>query len=192
MAPYNLSDLAVKEIKLHISHLSPAQEKSFTGKYLQALFVDFLTVFYASTTMTGIFMASTYGLMKSSILKHSWHSVNFLSFQLFAATLVGLTYFFISFYMNNGQTYGMKLLKCRISMNSYCARSSFRWALMSLSMYFTLGLSYRKGTEMLKDFGKITAHDHLWQELMRQKDIAAPDVRTLVKETKVEEYSEAA
>jgi uncharacterized RDD family membrane protein YckC len=192
MAPYNLSDLAVKEIKLQKSHLTPAHEETHNGKFLMAHFVDFWTVFWASTMMTGIFKTSTLTFMNSHILEQSWTNVSYVSFRMFAATLVGMTYFFMSYYMNNGQTFGMKLMKCRISMNSFCARSSFRWAVMSLSLYFTLGLSFKKGTSMLANFGKIASHDHLWQELMRQKEISAPDVRSLERETEVEQYSEAA
>ena len=40
---------------------------------------------------------------------------------------------------------------------------------------------------MKKMEGKISAHDHLWHELVAQREVAAPDVRTLVKEVESEE-----
>jgi hypothetical protein len=106
--------------------------------------------------------------------------------------MLALGYFFTSYFMNNGQTFGMKVMKVRVSMQAHSLRSAFRWAVMSLSLYFTFGLSLKAGQHVLREHGEICAHDHLWQELMRQKEMAAPDVRTLVPEPVEEVFVEAA
>ena len=56
--------------------------------------------------------------------------------------------------------------------------------MMSISLYCSLGLLFFYVKKME---GKISAHDHLWHELVAQREVAAPDVRTLVKEVESEE-----
>ncbi len=189
MAPFNLSDLAVKEIKLPKNSLSPSAEKSFTGRFLAGLFIDFWTIMVLNSVVATFFKASVKLFLTTSSLKKIWYMSDLTSLNALSFSSIAIAYFFTCYYLNHGQTYGMRKTKCRITMKEHDIRSSFQWALMSLSLFLTLGLSFVLAKKMP---GKISAHDYLWQKLVAQKEIAAPDVRTLVKDEVVEEYAEAA
>lgn len=186
MAPFNLSDFAVKETKIHSAHLSPAKSKNFVGNLLVAHFLDFWAIFWATTLATAVFKAAVQMHLTTSSLHKAWGSVSLLSFSVFAWTAIAMTYFFISYFLNHGQTAGMKLTKCRVKMKHHDYRDSFQWALKSLGIYFTMGFK-------AKSFNaNVAAYDYLWHELVAQKEEAAPDIRTLVKDEVVEEFAEAA
>ena len=192
MAPYNLSDLAVKEIKISGKQLSPQSEKSYTGNFLLAHFLDFWALFWGTTISIGLYKASLAVYLNTEGLRTAWDLVDFSAANLFGWSAFAFSYFFFSYFFNDGQTWGMKLTKCRISMGHHDARNSLRWAVFSLSVYFTLGLSYKKGMAWLAPAAKVTSHDHLWHELVAQKDVAAPDVMSLVKEEEEKDFAEAA
>lgn len=188
MAPFNLSEFAVKEIKLPKSSLGPGVTKNHNGRFLMGLFLDFWAIFTLNFFVATFFQSSVKLFLTTSSLRKVWAVTDLSLLNSLSWTSVALVYFFTSFYLNQGQTYGMYKTKCRISMKEHDGASAFQWSIMSLSIYFTLGLSFLFVKKME---GKVSAHDHLWHELMAQKEVAAPDVKTLVKDD-VEEFAEAA
>lgn len=188
MAPYNLPDLAVKEMKLHPSALAPAKAPSFVGKFLSAHFIDFWLLFFLSTTTMSILRGAVGVFFTTPSLRSAWRLVDFSPVTMLTWIAFAFTYFCGSYFMNHGQTYGMKLTKCRVNLPEHDARASLRWAVFSVSLLFTAGLSFRKGLAWLKDHGAVVAHDHLWRELMVQREVVAPDLLTLIpEESAVEE-----
>lgn len=177
MAPYNLSDLAVKEIKLPKGSLAPAVSKNHNGRFLMALFLDFWAIFTLNFFVATFFQNAVKLLLTTSSLRKVWSITDLTALNTLSWFSIATVYFFTCFYLNHGQTYGMYKTKCRITMNEHDLKSSFQWAMMSLSLYFSLGLSFFFVKKME---GKIAAHDHLWHELVAQKEMAAPDVRTLI------------
>ncbi|MES2527689.1 MAG: hypothetical protein V4598_11405 [Bdellovibrionota bacterium] len=173
MAPFNLSDLAVKEIKIPSSHLRPAQEKNYLGKYLTSHFLDFWALFFINATANFMVKSTFESFMSTRGLNSAWESVNFSPVDGFMFMAYTFAYFFSSYFMNNGQTAGMKIMKCRIRMNEHNFSESLRWTLKSFATYATFGLVSKRFS------GSMAPHDHLWHELVAQKEMAAPDVRTL-------------
>jgi uncharacterized RDD family membrane protein YckC len=153
------------------------------------LFIDLWAIFTLNFLVASLFQSTVKLLLTTSSLRKVWTMTDLTLLNSLSWTSVAIMYFFTSFYLNRGQTAGMHLMKCRISMKEHDAASAFRWSMMALSHYFTLGLSFFFVKKME---GKISAHDHLWHELVAQKEIAAPDVRTLIEENVIEEIAEAA
>ncbi len=187
MAPFNLSDLAVKEIKLPKSSLGPQVSKNHNGRFLMGLFFDFWNIFSLNFMVATLFQAAVKLHLTTSSLHKVWSMTDLTLLNTLSWSSVAIMYFFTSFYLNNGQTAGMHFMKCRISMKEHDAASAFRWSMMSLSLFFTLGLAYLMIRKLPKAWGEISAHDHLWQELITQKEMAAPDVRTLVKDEEIKD-----
>ncbi len=173
MAPYNLSDLAVKEIKIPSHSLRPAQEKNYLGKYLTAHFLDFWALFWINAIANFMVKSTFETFMSTRSLNNAWEAVNFSPVTGFTFMAFTFAYFFSSYYMNHGQTAGMKIMKCRIRMEEHNFSESLRWTLKSLATYATFGLVSKRFSAAM------VTHDHLWHELVAQKDMAAPDVRTL-------------
>ena len=186
MAPFNLSDLAVKELKISEAHLSPAKPKSFVGKLLVAHFLDFWAIFWATTFATAIFQAAFKLHLTTSSLNKAWGTVSLSPFAVFAWTSIALTYFFMSYFLNQGQTAGMKIMKCRVKMPHHSFKDALHWAVKSFGIYVTMGFNARAFS------ANVAAHDYLWHELVAQKEVVAPDVMSLVKEDVKEEFAEAA
>lgn len=173
MAPFNLSDLAVKEIKIAPHELSPSAPKSFVGKILVAHFVDFWAIFWATTAANSVFKLSMGPHLTTKGLGEAWNLVSLSPFTFFAWTTIAVTYFFSSYFLNHGQTAGMKLMNCRIKMKHHDLRESLTSAVKSIGVYGSLGMTAKAFSE------NVGPHDYLWQALVEQKEISAPDIRTL-------------
>ncbi len=186
MAPFNLSDFAVKEIKIPSSGLRPAQEKNYLGKYLTAHFLDFWALFWINAVATFFFKSTLQSFMSTRSLNDAWDGVNFSPVAGFTFMAFTFTYFFASYFMNHGQTAGMKIMKCRVRMKEHSFSESLRWTLKSIATYATFGLVSKRFA------AQVAPHDHLWHELVAQKEMAAPDVRTLTPAVEEEHFVEAA
>ncbi len=188
MAPFNLSDLAVKEIKISQSELAPPKQKNYLGKFLIAHFIDFWSVFWIAITTKMFFKIAIETLMLTPKLQDAWDLIDFSPLTFTSMLPIGFAYFFCSYFMNHGQTYGMKLMKSRVVMREHSFSDAFKWSIRSFAVLASFGF-------LAKSFeNSFTAQDHLWLTLMTQRDQAAPDVRTLVNDVNLEEvaYKEAA
>lgn len=181
MAPFNLSDLAVKEMKIPETHLSPAKSKSFVARNLAAHFLDFWAIFWVTTFATSMFKLSFEIHLTTNGLSKAWDLVSLSPFTVFAWTSIAVTYFFTSYFMNHGQTAGMKIMKCRLKMSHHSLKESLLWAVRSFGIYVSLGLTAKAFS------ANVRAHDYLWHELVAQKELIAPDVRTLTPEIRDED-----
>lgn len=188
MAPYNLSDFAVKEIKISGSELAPATTENYLGKFLLAHLIDLWSIFCITLTAKIFFQATVSALIMTPKLHNAWDLVDFSVMTFTTMLPVGLAYFFTSYFMNHGQTYGMKLTKTRIVMREHSFTDAFQWALKSFAIFATFGYKAKSYIE------SVSAQDHLWRVLITQKETSAPDVRTLITEATVTEmdYKEAA
>lgn len=186
MAPYDLSDFAVKETKIPQSHLIPPKMKSSLGRFLLAHLIDFWTIFCFSIFTKMMFKLAVSSLILTENLQTAWADVDFTPMTFLSMIPMGFAYFFSSYFMNHGQTYGMKLMKCRVNVEEHGFRDSFSWTLKSFGVLASLGLVSKRFS------ASVLPHDHLWQALVSQKEMAAPDVRTLTKEVKEKEFAKAA
>ena len=185
----------------HSQKISPAQlEMNKTPphykswKTLVALFIDFYIVAMATSFISFAFQAAFTTLMASPRMRYSLKMIDMDSLTFSILPLMLVSYFFLSFYMNNGQSYGMEKMKIRFEHSEYNLRSSLIWAVRSSSVIMTLGLTML----FLKDFYKseCVSHDHLYQNLMIQREWAAPSVieRTTIEDIQYvqEEFARAA
>ncbi len=177
MAPYNLSDFAVKEIKIPSSQLHPALLKSYVGKFLMAHFLDFWLLVWINATATYLFKTTFQTFLGTGKLSSTWDTVNFSPAAGFTFTAFAMTYFFTCYFMNHGQTWGMKMMRCRVRIKEHNFHEALLWTLKTLATYASLGFA-TKGFEP-----SIVAHDHLWLELVTLKEVGIPDVRTIVTRT---------
>jgi uncharacterized RDD family membrane protein YckC len=165
----------------HSQKISPAQlEMNKTPppykswKTLIAFFIDFYFVAIGSILMTFFFQAAVGSMMVSPKMSYSLMMVdmNALSFSMLPLMLV--SYFAFAFYMNEGQTFGMKKMKVRFENTGYNLRSSLLWAARSASVIMTLGVSMLFLKDLFKE--NCVAHDHLYRNFMFQKEWAAPSL----------------
>lgn len=186
MAPFNLSDFAVKETKIPSAALRPQETKGNVGLFLRAHFLDFWMIYFLNGLATKALHLSMKTHLTTKALSHAWtvSDLSTISFATWGA--VAATYFFCSYYLNHGQTPGLMISKCRVRVREHSLTDALQWSFKSISVFVSLGLI----TSRYKD--DILAHDHLWHELVAQKEIAAPDVRSLVTEEKEIAYAEAA
>ncbi len=187
MAPFNLSDFAVKEIKIPTPHLVPAKTGNYLGKFLAAHFLDFWALVWINATATFLFKSTLGSFMSTRELTQAWDAVNFSAATGFTFMAFSFAYFFTCYYMNHGQTPGMKVMKCRVRVKEHNFSESMRWTLKSFATYATLGLVSQRFAS------SVVPQDHLWHELVTLKEVAAPDVRSLITTTeKEEEFARAA
>jgi uncharacterized RDD family membrane protein YckC len=161
---------------------TPPEYKSW--KTLVALFIDFYIVAMATSFMSFAFQATFSSLMASPKMTYSLKMVNMDSLSFSLLPLMFVSYYFFSFFMNEGQSYGMKKMKIRFENCGYDVKASLLWAARASSVIMTLGLSMM----VLKDLFKseCVTHDHLYHELMVQREWAAP---SLVERTTPEDFN---
>lgn len=180
MAPYNLSDLAVKEMKMKSTDLLPAHPPVAKRKFIWSLLFDVGVAYFLTTIFTGSF----HEMIVSFSAKFSRLSVTDMNRIAFPVML--MSYLFLSLYLNHGQTFGMFLTKCRMRMRQHHPIDALRGTFSALFVTFSLGLLWKKFSHVFVE------KDHLWRELLVQKDTFAPDVRTLKPDEVETEIAEAA
>lgn len=186
MAPYNLSDYAVKETRIAGKDLYPAAKVSLMKPFLKAHFLDFMYIYLINDLAMRALSASLKSHLTTLALKKAWKMSSLSAFSLTSFVVMAVTYFFCSFYLNHGQTPGMMLAKCRVRLKEHSFAGSLNWTFKSLLIGMTCGWIAPRFKE------DVLAHDHLWHELVAQKEMAAPDVRTLVADEVKRDYAEAA
>ncbi len=186
MAPFNLSDFAHKEIKIPGSNLIPPKQKSYVGRFLLAHFFDFWSLCWISAITVGMYQGTFLTYMQSSGIKNAWNSINFTPVSWFTCLCLSFVYFFCSYYLNHGQTPGMKFTKCRMQMREHHFKDAFNGVLRSFAIFGTLGVATKRFSY------HIVANDHLWHELMQHKDVVTPDIRSLNTGIVKEDFNQAA
>lgn len=155
----------------------PKKESSW--KILAAHFIDLIVVFMFTNIMLAIFAKSVEMILITERLQSAFklEKILHLSEPLLPMTL--FSYFFFSYFMNHGQTYGMFLLKKRVELKSKSFRECFSWALHSSLVCFSCGLTY-----LLKrsKWNRFKGHDYLYQGLIDVKEGPSIDLMARVEE----------
>lgn len=167
----DIRDYANSSKKIPTQFLIPQKSvSSITFKSLVASFaLDGLLVLTTANVFAAIFNYSFRDFMMSSGLAKNFHNIQFQSLSLALCPLIMMSYYFFSYFFNDGQTYGMNKHKIRVEMPHMNFRSSALWAAYSATTLVSLGvfsLFYKKW-ESFKE------HDHLYSILMTEK-IASP------------------
>jgi hypothetical protein len=96
-----------------------------------------------------------------------------------------MSYFFFSYFFNQGQTWGMSAMKNRIEMQEQSFRSSFFWAMFSSAIMMTGGASYLFSYKWVqeKGWGEFKEQDHLYSELMKVSNFSPINLVELTEDT---------
>jgi uncharacterized RDD family membrane protein YckC len=202
MTPIDLVDYTKTDAKISSHVLGPkhVQVKIKTWEILCAYAIDYLTIF-CSTVTVALFMELAFkNYMVTAKLQAAFANVGFANFALNCLPLIFISYYFFSFFFNHGQTWGMSVMKTRVEMKEHNFRSSFYWAMISSIIMMTAGLAVMLGRDWLasRSWGDFQSHDHLYTNLMQDRNIAPVNLVELssnhgTKEEAVEEnYLEAA
>jgi hypothetical protein len=195
MKPIDLVLFAENSRKLPGHFLAPESENKSvpTWKVLAAHLVDFFTVCILTSSISSLFNLSIKNILVTRSLRIAFSHVNVMSFVGPLLPLMLFSYFFFSYFMNHGQTYGMLLLKRRIEMKSKSFKESFKWATHSLLLCISWGITFL--FEKSK-WQKLKGHDYLYQELLTHKETheiyLLSRVDKLAKVIESEDWSKAA
>lgn len=182
MSPIDLIPFAEHSKKLPKKVLSPENktEPLETWKILTSHFLDFGMAFMLSSSMALVFNLSIKGLLMTRGLRSAFSEATAFKLSMALFPLILFSYFFSSYFLNNGQTYGMYILKKRMEMKSNSLRDSFSWATHSFLLCVTGGISLLAKKDVWKSF---RTHDHLYTDLFIHKDYKTMD---LVEKTKTD------
>jgi hypothetical protein len=172
MNPINLVNYAEQSLKVPSEFLAPNPKKQdwkiwklFLGHY-----IDFFSAFIFTIIISGVFNNSIKTMLVTKGLQRAW-TKDFVIFTFSGSVLPTMLfcYFFFSYFLNDGQTWGMYLLKKRIRMKDKCFKEAALWACSSMVLCFSLGLSYFIHKEKWQN---IKSYDYLYDHLMLDKDVA--------------------
>jgi hypothetical protein len=189
MHDIDLKDFSLHERKIPAELLMEKQAtpvsgvKVFTAYSLDLVFVNSLALYL--TLILDHFITA---YIPTIVINQFQSTASLDQFYGGILPLVGFSYFFFCYFFNQGQSFGKYFLKLRIHMPIMSFRSSFRWAVASMSVFMTLGLSLPLMKFIMKGMGSFEVHDHLYNEFMRHKDSTH---RSLTEEThhvELEEY----
>jgi len=149
-----------------------AEIKSWT--ILATYFLDFMAISTLSTMVLGFMKLSLTTFMITNSLLENFENIPFASLSMDTLPLFFVSYFFFSYFFNQGQTWGMSVMKTRIDMQEMSFRTSLGWALFSSAVIMTGGISYLFTYKWFQNnhWGEFKNHDHLYSELMQERDLA--------------------
>lgn len=192
MAPIDLKQFADHSQKIPSKYLNHFHKDSFTRKILLSHLIDFAAIFMIAWSMK-FFMEATFGsFMLGKSLKTIWaQTPTETTFPFFFAVTTA-TYFYCSYFLNHGQTWGMHKMNLRSSMEEFSFKDAGIWTLFSMSVYVTGSLFIYRGLDWVnaQGAGKISHHDFLYQTFVMIKDEKAPSLVDLTQEEALEDYSE--
>lgn len=165
MTPIDLVPFAEHSQKLPSQLLSPKQIKDnrHTMKLLFAHWLDFVVVMGIIGMMSALF---SHGVQFFMVTKGLRLALPANSASTFMSSLVPFTifnYFFFSYFMNQGQSWGMLMMKKRIEIQNKNFMSAFKWAAWSTMLCLSCGIVY--AFTKTKWTG-VKEHDHLYSDLV--------------------------
>lgn len=192
MAPIDLKEFALKEQKVSKRLLFPETQKgpTPTWKILGAHYLDFLAVAFFTSFSAAVFNQSIKLFMNTKSLRLAFDEHATLSLASSLLPMMLFSYFFLSYFLNQGQTWGMFTFKKRMKMPSQSFRDAFYWAAHSLFMCLTGGLFYLAKREEWQNLQK---HDYLYHEmLLHREDYSIDLLKRIDEQEVVKEYARAA
>lgn len=175
MAPIDLVLYAEHSRKLPRKLTAPiARKKVETGwKLLLSHVLDFWAIAGTAAVMGLMFNNSFKFFMVTKNLNAVYSEEGTVGLSFLLIPFIAFNYFFFSYFLNHGQTWGMHLVKKRISMPAMSFKECAKWASHSMLLTHSLGLSiYFKKAHW--DFYK--DHDHLYTELISYKESKVIDL----------------
>ncbi len=154
--------------KLPSSYLEPKIKKETSSwNILTIHLVDFTIAYFITNIITLFLTESASMIMTISGVEKAFPYNQVMGFSSKLLPLVTFSYFFFLYFMNNGQTVGMRAFKKRVNLPQLSFRESFRWALRSFLLCATGGLSFLFSG---RKWDKLETHDYLYENLLAPKD----------------------
>ncbi len=140
-------------------------------KIVTAYFFDFMGISTITIMVAGFIKISFTTFMVTSSLQNAFEKIPFTTLTVNFLPLIFMSYFFFSFFFNQGQSWGMSAMKSRIKMQEMNFRSSLLWAMFSSVVMMTGGLSFLFTYNWMqkKNWGGFKEQDHLYTELTQDK-----------------------
>lgn len=186
MKSIDLKKFAVYSQKLPDSFLDATVEEPKMGltKVLASHFFDMGLCLSGFGIMVALYNVTVRSLLLTNKLQSAFSEDYVGQVSMFFLPLVVFSYFFTSYFMNNGQTWGMNLFKARVKMKEQNFRESFLWAVHSMLLCFSSGTLLIASKTKWQDFSH---KDYLYQELMLHKDVSSIDIFSYVDQTEEED-----
>lgn len=148
--------------------LAPISKKSSqTFRILASHLFDFW-IGVCLTAAFGAIASQAFGsLMVTASLREAYSAEALGTFAFFFLPFILLSYFFFSYFMNHGQSWGMHLLKRRIMMADKSFGQAFLWAAHSVLVCLTGGLYYGFRRKIWSAY---QSSDYLYSELLAHKE----------------------
>ena len=161
-----------------LDHVPVAKGEIPSWKIVTAYFFDFMGISTITIMVAGFIKISFNSFMVTSSLQNAFEKIPFTTLTVNFLPLIFMSYFFFSFFFNQGQSWGMSAMKNRIEMKEMNFRSSLLWAMFSSAVMMTGGLSFLFTYNWMqkKNWGGFKEQDHLYTELTREKFYAPVDL----------------
>lgn len=181
MKPIDLSKFADHSQKIPQEFLTTKLHSEIPFKKSEILathILDSVVIVQVFVWFRSLLEVSVGDLMMTNLLSDAFASTGGLFLNSILLSLIGFTYFSTSYFFNQGQTAGMKLMKRRITMEELSFESAFKWSCYSLGLYLSFGFSIAKLHKKLQDdgHGSFSSQDHYYQQLMAYKNWAVPSL----------------
>jgi hypothetical protein len=175
MTPIDLVTFAEYSEKLPTSFLGPKKKTNpfSTLQVLTGHFIDFSFAFGTIAFMALVFNESMRPILMTKALKAAYQNETIFSLSASLFPAMVFCYFFLSYFMNHGQTYGMYVMKRRMVMKENSFQDALRSAAHSFILCFTCGLSFYFQNNV---WNKVSQHDYLYEELLVDRDLAPIDL----------------
>lgn len=177
MTPIDLIDFTDSKKKIptyFLKHRSPQRAVISDRKAIAALMLDFTAILGTTVMLSTLFKLYFGSYMISGHLQSAMSKLSFYEISVSSLPLMFMSYFFFSNFFNHGQSWGMHVMKTRIQMPEQNFSTSFLWAIFASSTIMTFGLSFFWARNFFesKGWGTFEGHDHLYVDLIREKEFS--------------------
>jgi hypothetical protein len=155
------------------------EKKDRTWKLFLSHCIDLMMISLFTTGLASIFFESLGSVM---IIPGINNSLNQEVKSVYVSLLLPpsiFLYFFFSYFLNHGQSYGMYLMKKRLIMKSKSFMDALTWSSHSTLLCFSLGISYFLTKLKWKQYNE---HDYLYHNLMTQIEVSPVSLMTKIDE----------
>lgn len=189
MSPIDLKKFALYSQKIPSEFLAPKKPRKFKDLAVKAWTIDMVLIAIITKYVSAFSTMSLKSLFVTNNLHHAWTKSSHVPTMFFFLGTTAVSYFFFSYFFNEGQTFGMKTMKCRISMKLHDMRDAFTWSLFSIATFISLGFFYNQKLKWVisRSSAEIVSKDHLYENFVMIKDQKAFSLIDKIESQTIEE-----
>lgn len=166
----NLSHLTHTKKSLTGAELGHGSDPIPRHKILIALMMDLFIVAAVSSIITGFFGFALGSYFSTPILQKVWSLMRFNILNLATLGIISVSYFYLCYYLNAGQTFGAHYLGLRLNVKGHDSHAAFENALVTLGVYLSFGFSAGKFAS------RVSQHDFRYNEFIGFREMKAPNL----------------